>query len=355
MTPDAEQAVAAAVGAASTVVPVGAGTQREVGGPVPTGTEVGAPSGIVAYDPAELTVTAGAGTSVDELDAALGAHAQECVLDPRDRRATLGGLLAVGLSGPRRLRYGPLRDRVLEVRFATADGRLVRGGGPTVKNVTGFDLPRLLVGSFGTLGVLTRVILRCQPRPALSRWYRAPGEPDAVRAACLAPSTITWGPDGTRVLLEGHPDDVDAQAAAAELVALPDDGPAWPDAPHRGRVSVPPGQVRQVGAGLAALDGVVWLAEWGVGTVHVGAATEDGLAAARGVATAAGGWLLRESGAPTLDGFGVALPASEVMARVKAAFDPTGKLAPGRLPIPGAGVAAPGVVSGGRIGGPARA
>lgn len=334
MTLAAEEAVAAAVGAATVVDPVGAGTQREVGGPVPAGTEVRAPSGIVAYDPAELTVTAGAGTSVEELDAALAAHGQECVLDPRDRRATLGGLLAVGLSGPRRLRYGPLRDRVLEVRFATADGRLVRGGGPTVKNVTGFDMPRLLVGSFGTLGVLTRVILRCQPRPQFRHWYRAPGEPEAVRVACLAPSTITWGPSGTWVLLEGHPDDVAAQAAAADLVAVPDDGPAWPDAPHRGRVSVSPGRLREVEGGLGALDGVTWLAEWGVGTVHVGAATGDGLAAARHVADAAGGWLLREAGAPALDGFGVALPAAEVMARVKTAFDPTGKLAPGRLPVP---------------------
>jgi len=326
-----EEAVAAAVGAASVVVPVGAGTQREVGGPVPPGTAVRAPAGIVAYDPAELTVTVGAGTTVEALDAALAAHGQECVLDPRDRRATLGGLLAVGGSGPRRLRYGPLRDRVLEVRFATADGRLVRGGGPTVKNVTGFDLPRLLVGSFGTLGVLTRVILRCQPRAALRRWYRAPGDPEAVRAACLAPSTITWGPDGTRVLLEGHPDDVAAQAAAAELVPDPDNGPAWPDGPHRGRISVAPGRLRDLGA---ALGDVTWLAEWGVGTVHVGATTEAGLAAARHAAATAGGWLLREAGAPSLDGFGVTLPALDVMARVKAAFDPTGKLAPGRLPLP---------------------
>jgi glycolate oxidase FAD binding subunit len=347
----AEQSVAAAVGAASTVVPVGAGTHREVGGPVPTGTEIGAPAGIVAYDPAELTVTAYAGTTVAELDETLGAHGQECVLDPRDRRATLGGLLAVGLSGPRRLRYGPLRDRVLEVRFATADGRLVRGGGPTVKNVTGFDMPRLLVGSFGTLGVLTRVILRCQPRPRLARWYTTSGDPDAVRAACLTPSTLAWGPAGTRVLLEGHPDDVAAQAAAGGLDPAPDPGPAWPDGPHRGRISVAPGRVRDVGAGLTAVDGVEWIAEWGVGTVHVGAPTEDALAAARQVATTAGGWLLREAGAPTLDGFGVPLPTLDVMTRVKVAFDPTGKLAPGRLPLPAPGVDAAALASTGPAGG----
>ncbi len=89
-----------------------------------------------------------------------------CALDPRDPAATIGGILACGLSGWRRLRHGPLRDHVLEVRFVTAQGRLVKAGGPTVKNVTGYDLPRLLVGSFGTLGVLAQVTLRCRPRPA---------------------------------------------------------------------------------------------------------------------------------------------------------------------------------------------
>ena len=97
-----ETAVRAAVVDASAVVPVGAGTHEEVGGPVPRGTPVAAPTGIVTYDPAELTVTAWAGTTVGELAAALGEHDQECVLDPRDRRATLGGLVAVGLSGHRR-------------------------------------------------------------------------------------------------------------------------------------------------------------------------------------------------------------------------------------------------------------
>ncbi len=99
-----------------------------------------------------------------------------------------------------------------------------------------------------------------------------------------------------------------------------------------------PGRLRDVGAGLERLDGVAWLAEWGVGTVHVAAGTEAALDAARHVAVGAGGWLLREAGAPSLDGFGVPLPTLDVMTRVKAAFDPTGKLNPGRLPIPPAGV-----------------
>ena len=327
-----EEAVRAAVADAASVVPVGGGTHREVGGPAPDGTPVRAPAGIVTYDPAELTVTAYAGTTVADLDAALGAHDQECVLDPRDRGATLGGVVAVGLSGHRRLRYGPLRDRVLEVRFVTGDARLVRGGGPTVKNVTGFDLPRLLVGSFGTLGVLTRVILRCQPAPRTSTWWRATEDPAVVRSRLVAPSTIAWSGDATAVLLEGDPDDVAAQAGAAGLE--PSDAPAWPDAAHRGRVSVAPGRVRDVGRALDDVAGATWLAEWGVGTVHVAADSEAGLRAARAAAAASDGWLLREAGAPGLDGFGIELANAEVTARVKAAFDPAGKLSPGRLTIP---------------------
>ncbi len=322
-----EADVQAAVGDADTVVAVGAGTHAEVGNPVTASASVAAPRGIVSYDPAELTITVWAGTPVDELDAALAAEHQECVLDPRDPRATVGGLLAVGLSGPRRLRYGPLRDRVLEVRFVTADGRVVRGGGPTVKNVTGYDMPRLLVG-------LTRVILRCQPRPACVRWYHTDRDPDTVRDRCFQPSTIFWNPDtGTRVLLEGHPDDVDAQARAAALDPV-DAAPALPDGPHRGRISVAPNRVATLGAALAAILELRWTAEWGVGTVHVAATGEDSLRAARDAAAAADGWLLREHGAPGVDGFGVPLPNAALMARIKAAFDPTGKLAPGRLPIP---------------------
>ena len=75
--------------------------------------------------------------------------------------------LAVGHSGIRRLGWGPVRDTVLEVRYVSADGRLIKGGGPTVKNVSGYDLPRLFVGSLGTLGIIAEVVLRTRPVPAL--------------------------------------------------------------------------------------------------------------------------------------------------------------------------------------------
>jgi glycolate oxidase FAD binding subunit len=328
----AEREVGAAVAEARVVDPVGSRTHREVGGPQPVGTEVRAPTGVVTYDPAELTITVGAGTTVAELNAVLGAAGQECPLDPRDSAATIGGTLACGLSGWRRLRYGPLRDRVLEVRFANADGQLVRGGGPTVKNVTGYDMPRLLVGSLGTLGVLTRVILRCQPRPLEACWGRTDEPPDEVRARCFGPSAVLWDGVTTSVLLEGHVDDVAQQCQQAGVEPL-DVAPRFPDGVHRGRASVSPARVAALGRALGALDGVRWLAESGVGTVHVACDREQGLAAARQAAETAGGWLLREAGAPGLDGFGIGLPNAALMTRIKHGFDPHGKLAPGRLPF----------------------
>jgi glycolate oxidase FAD binding subunit len=323
--------LAADIADAASVVVRGAGTHAGIGGETaPGATEVRVPEGVVSYEPADMTVTVLAGTSVAALDAALAVHGQECPLDPRDPAATVGGVLACGLSGPRRLRTGPLRDRVLEVRFVTGDGRRVRGGGPTVKNVTGYDLPRLFVGSLGTLGVIAQVTLRTQPRPACTRWFAAPAPPAELRARLFRPATLAW--DGTRtfVRLEGHADDVTAEQRTTGLVDA--DPPAWPEGEHRGRISVRPAALATIGPQLDA-TGVVWLAEGGVGTVHVAASSEDALAAARGVAVGAGGWLLREAGAPGLDPFGGPPPNLLLLARIKDAFDPAGKLNRGRLPF----------------------
>ncbi|MDZ4825803.1 MAG: FAD-binding protein [Actinomycetota bacterium] len=317
--------LAGAVTAAIAVVPVGARTQWEVGGPPPTGTTVTAPAGVVRYEPADMTVTVGAGTSYRELDAVLAEHGQECALDPVDANATIGGILATGLSGRRRLRHGPVRDHLLEVRVVDADGRVVKGGGPTVKNVTGYDLPRLFVGSFGTLGVLGHVTLRCRPRPATARWFRvADGAHPGFR-----PSAVLSDGTTTSVLLEGAAADVTVQAAGMQEC----DPPGHIDGEHRGRISVAPGRVDAVGAALARERGVRWLAELGVGTVHVACDESAGLAAARAVAHAHDGWLLREAGGGDIDGYGRPLPNLALMRRIKSAFDPTGKLAPGRLPL----------------------
>jgi glycolate oxidase FAD binding subunit len=320
----ATEALAAAVAGADAVLPVGARTQWQTGNPPDPGLELGAPAGVVRYEPDDLTVTVGAGTSFAALDATLAGHGQECALDPRDPAATVGGVIACGLSGIRRLRHGPLRDHVLEVRFVTADGRLVKGGGPTVKNVTGYDLPRLLVGSYGTLGVLVQLTLRCRPRAAHAQWFRADEPGVRFRAA-----SQLWDGAQAWTLLEGAEIDVDAQSGGMD----PCDPPRLPAGAHRGRISVPPGELTEVGHALEAVPGVHWCAELGVGTVHVAGDDARVLAGARAVAHEHGGWFLREAGGDGIDGFGRPLPNVDLMRRVKATFDPAGKLAPGRLPL----------------------
>src|SRR5690242_304316 len=173
-----------------------------------------------------------------------------------------------------------MRDRVLEVRFVTADGRLVKGGGPTVKNVSGFDLPRLLVGSFGTIGVLVQLTLRCQPRAASSEWFTTDVDPFALRRALYRPSCLAWDGAATHVLLEGVSADVDAERVRIGAPAARSGGPTWAEGPHRGRISVRPSAL---GALAPELDRakVRWLAEVGVGTVHVAADDAAGLARAR--------------------------------------------------------------------------
>lgn len=315
-----------AVARADTVVAFGSRTQAQVGDPVVAGAvEVGAPSGIVRYEPADMTITVGAGTSFAELREVLADAGQECPLDPRDVRATVGGVVACGLSGVRRLRHGPVRDHVLQVRVVLGDGRLVTGGGPTVKNVTGYDLPRLYVGSLGTLGVIAQLTLRCRPLPAVSRWFRTPEPPPAG----TRPSAVLWNGEQVAVCFEGAPTDVEEQGRGMHEC----EPPRLPDGAHRGRVSIAPGAIRELGTALGRVPGLRWCAELGVGTVHV--ATDDvaSLLAARDAAHAHGGWLLREQGADGVPGFGRTLPNLDLSRRVKDAFDPDHKFAPGRLPF----------------------
>lgn len=283
---------------AGPVTCAGGRTHWAVGGaPDPSAREVRAPRGIVEHEPAELIVRCGAGTPVAELDAALAEKGQMCVLDPSDpARSTVGGLLATGYSGVRRLRYGPVRDLLLEARYVAADGTVVKAGAPVVKNVTGFDLCRLLVGSLGTLGLLGEVVLRCRPRPAASVWLAGEGvDPWALRARLHQPSSILWDGTTTWALLEGHPADVASERATAGSGLVEVAGP--PPLPTGGRVSVAPGDLRTATVALGP-----FVAEVGIGTVHVA-----------------------EPPPPR------PVPgAAELHRTVKAAFDPSGRLNPGR-------------------------
>ena len=212
---------------------------------------------------------------------------------------------------------------MLEVRFLTGYGKVVKGGGPTVKNVTGYDLPRLFVGSLGTLGVLQQATLRCRPRPRCSQWFTGDGT-----GACFRPAAHLTDGAHTYVLLEGSEAEVAAQRGALEPVAPP----SLPDGPHRGRISVAPARLADLVRALPR--SVRWCAELTVGTVHVATDTTADLAEARACAHAHDGWMLREAGGdPDDDGYGRPLPNLDLMRRIKHAFDPDGKLNPGRLPL----------------------
>ena len=256
-------AFAREVGSSDPVTVAGAQTHWDVGGRPHAGTrEVRAPAGVWEHEPSEMTVRCGVGTTVAELSAHLARTGQMVPLDPADDAATVGGVLACGFSGHRRLRYGHVRDLVLQTRHVDASGKVVTAGGPTVKNVSGYDLARLLVGSLGTLGLLAEVILRTLPVPAASQWLTGDGDPFAAFDLLYRPSSILWDGRRTWMLLEGDPADVAAEAGKLESAGFgPCDGP--PTIPGPGRESRTPSGLRE----LAGTPGG-WMAEVGVGLVH---------------------------------------------------------------------------------------
>jgi FAD/FMN-containing dehydrogenase len=306
---DPVAAFAAEVGPAEAgpVVAVGGRTQWDVGGAVRTEDggrvrEVRPPAGIVAVEAADMTVRVRAGTTIADLDDALAEVGQTVAL-PTWPGATVGGVLAVGHSGIRQLGWGPVRDTVLEVRYVSADGSVVKAGGPTVKNVSGFDLCRLLVGSLGTLGLIAEVVLRSRPLPAAERWLSGAADPFALIEALYRPASVLWDGSTTWLLLDGHPDDVAAQARASGLADVPEGPPGLP--PHRW--SLRPADLRS----LSAPDGPDrFVAQVGVGIVHASAPQPPRPVPAEVVA---------------------------LHRRIKDLFDPTGRLAPDRDPLAAAG------------------
>ncbi len=156
------------------VVPWGSGTQIQIGN-LPrrydVALDLGALDEIVDYDAANLTLTAGAGSTLHSLQELVAAKRQMLPLDPPlAERATIGGVVAANAFGPSRLRYGSARDLVLGLQVALTSGEVIDVGGKTVKNVAGYDLTRAFVGSYGTLGVITRVTCRLFPMPPERRW-----------------------------------------------------------------------------------------------------------------------------------------------------------------------------------------
>ncbi len=277
------------VGDSGAVCVRGGGTRWGVGGWADGAREVSAPIGIVTLEPAEMTVMVGAGTVLSDLVGDLAVHGLEVGMEG-PVGSTVGGVLMVGRSALRRRRVGTIADVLLQADCVGADGAAFTAGGPTVKNVTGYDLCRLLVGSLGTLALVGRVILRTRPVPARSLWLAGEVEPERVLEATYRPSCMLWDGVRTWVLLEGHGEDVDGTAGdLARLGLTAMEPPVLP--PGRGRWT-----------GQLSSGGVL---EVGSGVVHQ---PDDG-------------------GLPTVsDG------VRRLAGRMRASFDPSGRLNPGRDP-----------------------
>jgi len=142
---------------------------------------------VLAYEPADLTLSVECGATLPALDAILRPHGQFVPLDPaRPEASTVGGLIATGAAGPYRARYGTMRDLLVGLTVVRANGTVVKGGGRVVKNVTGYDIPKLHVGALGTLGVVVEAHLRLHPRPAEERtWVFGFGSAEAALEAAL--------------------------------------------------------------------------------------------------------------------------------------------------------------------------
>lgn len=206
MFPGSKEEVAAVLALAADegipVTPWGGGTKLGIGSPP---TRLGLVLGlkrlhrILEYEPGDLTATVETGITLGALQSELGKRGQWLSLDPaQPERATLGGILASNASGPRRHLYGTCRDLLIGLTVVGGDGSIVRGGGKVVKNVAGYDLPKLYIGSYGTLGVLVEATLKLRPLPdedrlVVARFERlkdAGAAARAIVASDLIPSAL---------------------------------------------------------------------------------------------------------------------------------------------------------------------
>ena len=375
---------------------VGGGSKRGVGRPLQVEhvLEVSALSGIGEYEPAELVLTAAAATPLTEIEAALDANHQMFACEPADwrtllgtesRTPTLGGALSCNLAGPRRIRVGAARDHFLGFQSVNGRGEIYKAGGKVVKNVTGYDLCKLIAGAYGTLGVLTEVTIRVTPKPETARTLlllglddetavRAMAEglnsPHEVSGAAHLPLTVARrsqvsaiaraGDAVTALRLEGPEPSTAYRGQAlmemirsygatecldgsdterlwrevrdAVLVAEPRESQVW-------RISVTPSRGSAVAADIAARASAEFYYDWGGGLIWaaIAGSPDAGASAVRtAIATHGGGHgtLLRaaesiRAAVPVFEP--LPRPLAALCARVKESFDPRRVLNPGRM------------------------
>jgi glycolate oxidase FAD binding subunit len=298
--------------------------------------------GIVEYIPSDQIVTVQSGMTIARLQAALRKERQRLALDPPDaERTTVGGAVASASYGPLRTRYGTAKDTIVGMTIVRADGTIARGGGKVVKNVAGFDIPKLMIGTYGTLAMIGTVTFRLHPLPQATHDIAFPGcDARALAELCAAmtkaqlePSAVFAICDGEEyaccMRFEGFPDGVEAQCAA--LLALAGRAPeqtrsletehdaARTHGSLQVKITAPASlldelHARAVAPLFALLDdarGVVYPV---VGVGFVGGEVGDAAAVLR-VLQAARTWA---------ESVGGTLVASEAPAEIRSAFDPWG-------------------------------
>jgi glycolate oxidase FAD binding subunit len=359
---------------------LGAGTKRGIGSPAQAAhtLDLTAFSGIRSYEANELVLTAGAGTPLEQIQKMLDEKGQMLAFEPPPLGAgqTIGGVIATNLSGPRRLTAGAARDHFLGFAGVSGRGEIFKAGGKVVKNVTGYDLPKLMAGSWGTLAALEEIVVKVLPRPERTRTVllfgrgdaaavealsRALGSPHEVTGAAHLPaaaasrSAVAYvagaGRAVTALRVEGFGPSVEHRCRAlrellraeeelhginsrtlwgeiATASLLPADRVLW-------RVSVAPSTGPRVAAEVARRLDAECLYDWGGGLVWIAVASggDAGAATIRAAVTSAGGGHATLFRAP--DALRAAVPGFEpslaLARRVKEAFDPKGILNPGRM------------------------
>jgi glycolate oxidase FAD binding subunit len=374
----------AVLDSAGTLAVTGAGTAAGWAGdlgPVDAVLDVGGLTGVIAHNPADMTVSVRAGTPLRELNAELAAHGQHVALDAARIAdgATVGGLLSTADAGPGALVHGSLRDLIIGATLVLADGTVARTGGHVIKNVAGFDLTKLVHGAYGTLAVVAEVVLRLHPLPRAVATLVLPAslEEAAEHAARVLespyePAALEWVSDpgallvrveGTEAALPARVDrlrellgggaTVHTASASDERHVrrnLSDESAARRSATAGGdpwlgharltrgtlddtvlRIGVAPSRLPEV---LAALPARAATAGLGTGAATVVLPPDPAaVAAAHATAHAAGGTsVLRNRpvglGAPA---WGPPPSALAVLRSVKQAFDPAARLGPGRF------------------------
>jgi glycolate oxidase FAD binding subunit len=360
------------------------GSKRGMGRPLqmPNVLDLSAFAGIRGYEPAELVLTAGAATPFGEIDAALDGARQMLAFEPPDFRAllgtsdkaaTFGGVIVCNLAGPRRIRQGAARDHFLGFHAVSGRGEAFKAGGRVVKNVTGYDLPKLMAGSYGTLAALTEISVKVLPRPEATRTILSPGldvgqalaamtealnSAHELTAAAYLPADIAPGGRAmTLARVEGPVPSVEARAAAlrrelarfgnAEILGDDASLRLWREirdvAPLNGlqdraiwRVSVAPSAAPALVAALGNRLDLRYFLDWGGGLVWLAVppARDAGAAIIRSAVGSGHATLIHAS-----DALRAAVPvfqpqAREVAAlsaRVKESFDPKRLFNRGRM------------------------